>query len=377
MRFTKVFDDIVNVARHSRYVICYGGSSSSKSISILQYLTLYAFKHHNKRVTISSESLPVIKKTVFEDWKQVVMGELFNDKYFNKSEMVYRFPTGTVFNFIPADDSSRWHGLRQDIVYFDELYHIKKSIYDQADIRTREKVFSSFNPVSDFWITDSFEDEATSVLHSTYKDNQFVEKQIIKALEKRIATDKNFHDVYVKGLFGSLEGVIFKEGEHWDTTDTMPENPSREILGLDFGFSVDPTAIVHVAYSDGQIWLTEMLYERELTNPDILPYLPTLTIADSAEPKSIEELRRMGAEVLPAKKGADSINNGIQLMKQFKININKDSTNLIKEFRNYSWSTNRQGETLTKPVDDFNHCIDAIRYAVQHLFNKRKEFILT
>lgn len=302
-----------------RYIIAYGGSSSSKSISILQLLTLYALRNTNKRITISSESLPVLKKTIIPDWRDIVMQDMYDSNSFNKTDMIYTFPTGTVFQFVPADDAARWHGLRQHIVYFDELFYIKKSIYDQADIRTSEKVISSFNPAAMFWIADNFEDESTYVDHSTYKDNPYISQPIINALEKRIATDENFYNVYVLGLWGSLEGLIFKENVHWSVCDEMPKDFKREILGLDFGYSVDPAAIIHVMYSNGELWLDEILYAREHTNEDLSKYLTGATVADSAEPKSIAELRRLGIEVHASVKGKDSINNGIQLMKQFKI----------------------------------------------------------
>lgn len=361
---------------HNRYIIAYGGSSSSKSISILQHLTLYAYRNKNKRITISAESLPVLKKTIIPDWKEHVMQALYDPRMFNLSEMVYRFPTGSIFQFIPADDSSRWHGLRQHICYFDELYHIKKSIYDQADIRTSEKIISSFNPVSGFWVQDNFNDPSTYVDHSTYKDNPYISQQIIDALEKRISTDKNFYDVYVRGLFGSLEGIIFQEGVHWQTTNEWPEDFKDEIWGLDLGFSIDPAALIHIRYSNGELYLKEELYSTNMTNADIFPYLKGLTIYDSAEPKSGEELRRLGANVKPSVKGKDSINNGIQLLKQFKLNIHNESLNLIKELRNYTWAENRQGEQLSKPIDAYCDCIDAARYGIKHMFSRKEVFFL-
>ena len=361
---------------HNRYIIAYGGSSSSKSISILQHLTLYALRNNNKRVTIGAESMPVIKKTVFPDWRDIVMQTIYSPGAFNKTEMTYTFPTGSVFQFVPADDATRWHGMRQDIVYFDEVFHIKKAIYDQADIRTKEKVISSFNPAAMFWIADQFNDPKTYVDHSTYKDNPYISEDIINALEKRIATDQNFYDVYVLGKWGSLEGVIFEEGKHWQICDKMPEDAKKEILGLDFGYSVDPAALVHIKYYNGELWLQELLYKREQTNSDLSAHINGETVADSAEPKSIEELRRLGIVIHPSVKGKDSINSGIQLMKQFKINVTSDSINLIRELRNYKWDENRQGETLTKPIDNWNHLIDSARYGVTHLFAGKNEFTL-
>ena len=380
--FTNVFYQLMAAAKINRYLILYGGSSSSKTISILQWLTLYALKYPNKRITVSSESLPIIKKTIFPDWKLHVMGAIFDEKCMNKTEMVYTFPNGSVFNFIPADDDARWHGLRQDVCYFDELYYINRKIYDQADIRTADKLISSFNPVSPFWVQEVFDDLNTAVLHSTYKDNQFVSQPIKDALEKRIKTDQNFYNVYVLGKFGSYEGVIFQENKHWSITDEFPQDYSKRILAIDFGFSVDPATCVDVRYSNGEIWLDEVFYDKGMTNADIYEKLvhtgnhKEFIIGDSAEPKSIVELQLLGVDIDGSMKGKDSINAGIQLMQQFKINVTRDSIHLIKELRNYKWAEDRQGEQLTKPIDNFNDCIDASRYGVFHLFMEREGFTL-
>lgn len=374
--FTKVFYDLVEAAKDNRYLILYGGSSSSKSISILQWLTLYAFKHKNKRIAIIGESFPVLRKTVIPDWQLHVMKELFVPTRFNYGEMVYTFPTGSKIMFMPGDTESRFHGMRSDIAYFDEIFYVKKQIFDQVDIRCNEKVFCSFNPTSEFWIKDNFDDPKTSVMHSTYRDNKFITQNIKDALEKRASKDENFHRVYNLGQWGSLEGMIFEEGQHWSVVDKVPIDSKKNFLGLDFGYSVDPAAIIDVHYSQGELWLDELVYEREMLNPELLPFLKKPTIADSAEPKSIAELRNAGVNIIGAKKGADSIRNGLSLMKQFKINITKRSINLIKEFRNYRWAQNRQGERETRPIDDWNHGIDAVRYVTLHMFNEKNVFFV-
>jgi len=378
LQTTKVFDKIIENIETNRYFILYGGSSSSKTISILQYLTLYAFKYKNKRITLSAESVPVLKKTLIQDWRDIIMQDMFVRKSWNATDLVYTFPNGSIFQFIPADDDRRWHGLRQDIVYFDEIYNIKESIYNQADIRTKEKVFCSFNPTSQFWLQNHFNDDKTVVIHSTYKDNQFVSPEIIDALEKRIKVDKNFYDVYVLGKFGNLEGLIFKENENWFITDKRPKDYKKHIIGLDFGFSVDPTAIVDVFYSDGKIFVDELLYSRNKTNPQLKPFLYDnhKVAADSAEPKSIKELKDLGCNIVPAMKGHDSIKNGIKRLLNFNIYITKSSVNVIKEFRNYKWDTDKEGNQKVKPIDNWNHAIDAIRYAVYEMFNEKNIFFI-
>lgn len=376
LEFTGVFNRIL-ANRDKRYWILYGGSSSSKSVSVLQYLTLYAYKYKDKRITLSAESLPVIKKTVFEDWKQLVMQDTFNPARFNKSEMRYTFPTGTVFNFVPADDESRWHGMRQDIVYFDELYNIPQTVFNQADIRTKDRVIASFNPTASFWIQDMFEDTDVAVMHSTYKDNPFVEQAIINALEKRIKTDRNFYNVYVLGQFGSLEGLVFHEGINWKVTDEYPEVYKKRVIGSDFGYTNDPSVALDIRFSNGELYVREIYYNTGMLNSDISDKLLPLkvrSVFDSAEPKSIAELRKSGLDAHPSQKGPDSIRNGIDLLKQYKINITKDSVNTIKEMRNYSWAEDKEGTLLNKPNDSFNHSIDSLRYGVWDMFNRKNVF---
>ncbi len=373
---TRLYGKMEIASRTNRYLIFKGGSSSSKTITILQWLTVYAFKHSNKRIVLSAESTPVIKKTLLADWKQIVMKDMFDINYFNLTDMTYTFPTGSKFMFVPGDMPERWHGMRQDITMFDEIYHIKKSIFDQADIRTKDFVIASFNPVSKFWIADMFDEPNVYVNNSTFKDNPFLEPQIIDALRRRMKTDKNFWRVYGLGEWGSLEGLVFKEGTNWSITTDWPDDFKSEVYALDFGYSVDPAALLHIRYHNGELWIKEVLYKLNMTNPDIFKYLEGHTVADSAEPKSIEELRRLGADIKPSMKGKDSINAGISLLKQFKVNVHVGSLNLIKELRNYTWDENRQGETLTKPIDNWNDCIDAARYGAFELFNKKNVFFI-
>ncbi len=374
MTLTRVFYDILKaVEEDKKLVVLYGGSSSSKTISILQYLLLYALKYPNKRITISSESLPVLKKTVIPDLKQKVMVDIWDDGAFNKSEMVYKFPNGSIFQFVPADDEARWHGLRSHVTYFDELYYIKEGIFQQASIRTSERVFASFNPVARFYIVNYWEDESAAILHSTYLDNPYLSDTIISALTSRISKDQNFRRVYLEGKFGSVEGLIFIEGTDWSRTPEFPSKYDNRMLGLDFGF-IHVSAVCDVRLHNGELWLKEVVYEAGLTYEQIADHLTYKTIADSADPRGIKELVKLGRAVEPVKKGPDSVINGIRLMKAYKLNIHVDSVNLINELRNYKWDTNTDGSNIDKPVKAFDDAIDSCRYAVDGMLNKRNVF---
>ncbi len=399
---TKVFSRIADVME-SRIICLYGGSSSSKTISALQYLTMWGYEARTPIViTVVGESVPVLKKSVIRDWQRVVMGGMYERGRFNKLELTYTFPNGSLLQFIPADDEARFFAMRHDVVLIDEAYNVTKGIFDQIEIRTRQQIILTWNPVSPFW-GSRLEDERddVSVIHATYKDNPYLEQSIIDALETRAKTDPNFYRVFVLGKYGSLEGLIFKEFIHWKKTDALPpvDERKRSIYVVDYGFTNDPSAILELAFSNGEFWTDEIEYKPGMFNTDIHdtikiralesrakeddePVAPppheelkrvkiqTEVVADSAEPKSNAELKNMGLVVIPSVKGPDSVNFGIKTMQGFTLNVTKDSLNLIKELRNYSWAKDRHGEYTGKPVDNWNHAIDAIRYGVTHIRRK-------
>jgi len=367
-------------ASDSRIICLYGGSSSSKTISALQYLTMWGVQSEVPIViTVIGESVPVIKKSVFRDWQNIIMQGAFNGDRYNKMDNTYTFDNGSIMQFIPADDEQRFYAMRHDIVLFDEAYNISKGIFDQVEIRTRQQILLTWNPVAPFWAT-KLEDERNDVkvIHATYKDNKYVDPNIVEALEKRATIDPNFYRVFVLGQYGNVEGLIFKEGVNWNKVDEMPEDYSRRVFGVDFGFTYDPSAIVDVRYADGQFWIDEIEYKPGMFNRDIYNTLIMMTgkqtevVADSAEPKSIAELRGMGLNMVSAKKGPDSVMFGIRTMQGFKLNVTKRSVNLIKELRNYSFIKNKDGEYIDRPVDNWDHCIDALRYVITHIREKPK-----
>lgn len=371
---TGIFDQIAENL-DSRIICLYGGSSSSKTISALQYLTFVAEMAAEPLViTIIGESVPVIKRSVFRDWQRIVMKGRYNADRFNKNENTYYFPSGTIMQFIPADDEARFFAMRHDYVLIDEAYNVAKGIFDQCEIRTRVQLLLTWNPVSPFWAT-KLEDERddVTVIHATYKDNPHVASSIIKALEQRALTDPNFYRVFVLGKYGTLEGLIFEEGVNWVKCDRMPDDYQRRVFVLDYGFSYDPTSIGELRFAGGEFWYNEIAYEPGLFNRDIYNILEPLAgttvevVPDSAEPKSNAELQRMGLNVHPAIKGPDSVKHGLRTMKSFRLNVTKGSLNTIKELRNYSNKKNRDGEYLDEPVDNWNHSIDGIRYGVAHI----------
>lgn len=392
---TEVLENIADVA-DKRIICLYGGSSSSKTISALQYLTTWALESPESLViTVIGESIPVLKKSVIRDWQRVVMRGVFDRRRFNKLELTYTFENESILQFIPADDESRFLGPRHDFVLIDEAYNVTKGIFDQVEIRTRIQVLLTWNPVSPFWAT-KLEDERddVAVIHATYKKNAFVPQAIIDSLERRAKTDPNFYRVFVLGKYGSLEGLIFLEHTHWNKVEAMPamDERKRTIYIVDYGFTNDPSAVLELAYSNGEFWVDEIEYKPGMFNKDIHDVIKvrhlrdpenkmtheelkririrTEVVADSAEPKSNAELKQMGLNVIPSVKGPDSVRSGINTVKGFTLNVTKDSINTIKELRNYSWKKDRHGELTGEPIDNWNHSLDAIRYGVTHIRRK-------
>ncbi len=384
--FTNVFSKTLKAYNDpsTRLIISYGGTSSSKSISILQLLTIISLSKKNLIISIIGETYPFLRRATIRDWKTHVMKDLYNELYWNAKELHYRFPsTGSIIQFISADNPDKFRGMRSDISYFEEITNIKEETYTQVAIRTRGKILASFNPSHEFYIQQEMQRSDAAVIHSTYRDNPYVETSIIKELEQKALFNKNFKRVYMDGEWGSYEGLVLQEGKNWDIVK-KPFKESRytwHTFGLDWGFTNDPTAIVRVSYTPKSFHIQEILYKKGMLNAEIADHIKTINnfneiIADSAEPKSIAELKRIhGIKILPAQKGKGSVLNGINTLLENKIHVTEDSINIIKEFRNYRWATDKNGKSLNKPEDTFNHAIDAIRYAIAYKMNKPKSSI--
>lgn len=382
MNVTSVFGRNISAFNNSkRYIINQGGTSSSKTYSILQLLILIALKKDNLLISIVSESLPHLKRGAMRDFQNILLSmNLYNDAMHNKSNNEFIIGNSKV-EFFSADASSKLRGARRDILYINEANNIDKNSFDELSIRTKQVTFIDYNPVSEFWVHNYLLNNASldiEFIKSTYIDNDFLDDNIVKDIERRKETDYEWYRVYGLGELGNLEGVIFN---NYNIVKELPDTPKR-ILGCDFGFTNDATAIVDIRYSDGEIYIDELLYQTDLTNNMIAKFITSdsdlksvTMICDSAEPKSIAELQMFGVRCLPADKGADSIRNGIDLMKQYKINITERSTNLIKEIRNYRWKTDKTGKSLNVPIDIWNHCIDASRYGCSFLLGSQTKFI--
>ncbi len=356
------------LALKKRTKIIQGGTSASKTYSILAVLIDKALKK-NTEISVVAETIPHLRRGALKDFLKILKWtNRYVDANFNKSLLRYEFGNGSVIEFFSADDSSKLRGARRDVLYINECNNVTFESYNELSIRTKKDVYLDFNPANEFWVHTELKDEPDSdFLILTYKDNEALDQSIIEQIEKnrlKAATSAywaNWWRVYGLGEVGMLEGVIFS---NWKLIDTIPNEARLIGIGLDFGYSVDPTAIVEIYQYNGQRIVNEKVYRTGMVNSDIAKELQknVVVYADSAEPKSIEEIRRQGITIKGVTKGKDSINYGIDVMQRQDYLVTANSTNLIKELRAYCWDTDKTGVRLNKPAGGNDHIIDALRY---------------
>lgn len=356
-----------------------GGTSAGKTFGILPILIDRATKTPLREISVVSESIPHLKKGAMKDFLKIMkLTKRYVDDHWNISDRKYTFSNGSYIEFFSADQETSVRGPRRHILYMNECNNMLFDTFHQLAIRTSDEIFLDWNPSHEFWVdTEVIPDVDTDFITLTYKDNEALDDSIIKEIEKaKIKGDAgdsywaNWWRVYGLGQVGSLDGVIFGA---FTPVDSFPNDCKWVVYGLDFGYSNDVTALTKIGMKEGKIYLDEMIYQSGLTNIEISNMMKQMNIgraeivADSSEQKSIADLVRFGWNIRGAVKGADSVKNGIDLMKRYEYCIVKSSLNLIKEWRGYSWkkdvATNKH---LNIPIDHLNHAIDGIRYAMKY-----------
>jgi phage terminase large subunit len=325
-------------------------------------------------ISIVRKSLPSLRISVMRDFFDILKNlDLYNVESHNKTENTYLL-NNTLIEFFSIDDAQKRRGSKRDILFINEANELTYEDFFQLNIRTTNQIFLDFNPSEQFWYNDKLQNrDDLTIIHSTYKDNPYLNPEQINEIERLQFTDLQYYQIYALGEFAGGMDLVYQ----YIPIDDIPVDSAKLVgLGMDYGFTNDPTTLVEVWKDNDSIYLNELLYERNLTNQDIADKLSEYgvdryieIIADSAEPKSIEEIRRMGFNIKPAQKGPDSILNGIDILKRKRIHVTKQSVNLIKELNNYKWITDKNGNKLNKPVDAFNHALDAVRYVA---LNKMK-----
>jgi phage terminase large subunit len=365
----------------NRIKIIQGGTSAGKTFGILPILISKAAKRPLMEISVVAESIPHLRRGALKDFLSMMKsGFRYVDKRYNKSLLRYDFDNGSYIEFFSADDSSKLRGARRDILYINECNNIEFEAYNELAIRTKREIYLDFNPANEFWVHTELKNEPdTDFVVLTYKDNEALDKGIVKEIEKNRLKGltssywANWWNVYGLGEMGSLQGVVFS---NWKQIDTIPTEARLLGYGVDFGYTADPTSIVEVYTYNGQRILNEICYQTGLVNTEIAKKLQKniIAYADSAEPKSIEEIRRTGQLIKGVTKGLDSVNFGIQIMQSQEYLVTSQSTNLIKELRSYCWDKDRSGKQINKPIANYNHAIDAVRYHEMESLGKGKNF---
>lgn len=348
-----------------RIAVCQGGTSSGKTYTILQVLLLIASANAKQVVTVVGQDVPNLKVGAWRDAKRIVSDTPTLQRMFVVSEgfLQLRCINGSIVEFKSYTNEQDARSGKRDYLFVNEANGISYEVYWQLAIRTRKRIFIDYNPSARFWVHDKVVGGDDVLLTITdHRHNPFLSVEEHNRIEG--ISDPELWRVYARGLTGRIQGVIYND---ITIVDNMPEVYKGRWLGLDFGYN-DPTALLDVRLSEGKLWTDEVLYHQHLTNHDIYKaivsngLLGVQIIADSAEPKSIEELRRLGCRIEPARKGADSVRVGISTLQRYNLCVTRRSANVRKELNNYKWKVDGSGNITNEPVDMYNHSLDALRY---------------
>ena len=360
-------------ALKKRKKVIQGGTSAGKTFGILPILIDRCIRTPYLETSVVSESIPHLRRGAMKDFLKIMIETgRYRDGQWNRSSLKYTFTNGSYIEFFSVEQPDKLRGARRNVLYVNEANNIPFEAYTQLSIRTSGDIWIDFNPTANFWAHKEVANQSDAdFITLTYLDNEALPQTIVDDIEQAKEKAKtseywaNWWKVYGLGQVGSLEGVCIKE---WQEIK-LPLEARLLCYGMDFGYSNDPTTLIALyKYNDAYIF-DEVIYQKKLLNSDTSNLfkangINAVVYADSAEPKSIAELRTLGHKVLPCTKGKDSIVYGINLINQNKIYITSRSKNLIKELQSYTWMKDREGNTINKPIDAFNDCIDAARYAI-------------
>jgi phage terminase large subunit len=366
-KYTTAIKKIRSLTKRKKVI--QGGTSAGKTFGILPILIDKAARTPMLEISVVSESIPHLRRGAMKDFLKIMkLTNRYVDAHWNRSLLTYTFANGSYIEFFSADMDDKLRGARRNILYVNEANNVTFEAYLQLSIRTNKEIYIDFNPTQEFWAhTEVVPQDDADFLILNYQDNEALDENIVKEIEsakekaKTSSYWENWWKVYGLGQIGSLQGAVFN---NWKQIDKIPEEAKLIGIGLDFGYTNDPTAIVEVYNWNGQRIINELCYRSGMLNTDIAKILPSNVpiYADSSEPKSIDEIRRFGKTIRGVTKGKDSINYGIQVMQSQEYLVTSNSTNLIKELRGYIWDTDKSGTKLNKPIDYNNHGLDALRY---------------
>lgn len=362
--FLENYNSLANI------IVNQGGSSSGKTYAIMQVLYCKACETGKQVITVVGQDIPNLKSGVLRDALKIYNSSRALKglvKSYNKTDRIFEFHNGSLIEFKSYGNAQDAKSGKRAYLFVNEADGISWEIYLELALRTKNQVYIDFNPTCAFWVHDNLlGKEGVQLIISDHRHNPFLSEKMRHTIESLKDTDIERWKVYARGLTGKINGLILS---NWHICPAIPADAKLIAAGLDFGFTNDETGCLLVYKQNGELWIDEVIYETGLTNPDISKKLAKAgvsrrieIIADSAEPKSIEELRRLGWYVTGAKKGADSIINSIDILKRYRINITRTSVNLRNELGRYKWKTDSSGRSLNIPIDKWNHLVDPLRY---------------
>ena len=373
---TKVYTEIAEAVKNGYTTISeQGASRSGKTRNTCIFLVVYALTHKNKCISVVRATQPAIRRSVFRDFKEVLLDMgIMKDGMVNNTNFTINFDTGSFIEFFSADDEQKIRGSKRNVLYVNEANELQFIKWQQLKMRTTEFAIMDYNPsfTDEHWICSVNKEERTYHFITTYKDNPFLEQNIIDEIESLQWKNPSLWQVYGLGKMAIVEGLIFPSFEAIDEIPKYAQTKHRYI-GMDLGYSQDPTAIVDASFHDGAMYLDEVCYRTNMLTGDIIRELRAHgdanmrrfeIISESADPRLIDEIYAAGLDIKPVRKYAGSILAGLQKMQELRIYVTKRSVNLIKELKNYTYRQDKNGNWLNEPIDCYNHGLDAVRYVV-------------
>lgn len=358
-------------------IVNQGGSSSGKTYSILQVLATKAIEEKNI-ITIAGQDIPNLKAGALRDFLDIIEHTPTLQKLirpgtdgYNKTDRIFYFRNGSIIEFKSYMDAQGAKSGKRDYLFINEANGFEKDVFDQLELRTKKQTYIDYNPDAEFWVHEHVIGQpSVKLIISDHRHNPFCLPKIAEKLEALKHKDLELFKVYARGLTGKIEGLVFR---NYDIVQEVPLGAELIACWLDWGFTNDPTSFGKVFKFNNELYFDELIYQTNLTNSDIVGQIKLFGItqqdpivADSAEPKSIEDIRRAGFRIEAAKKGPDSIRNGIDTLKQFKLNVTQRSIGLKKEIKSYKWDPKNPNE----PIDFNNHSLDGIRYVALNKIGK-------
>lgn len=365
---TKIYQYLTEAVEQGYTVISeQGGARSSKTYNTVIFFVVYLLQHPGTRLSIVRATLPALKGSVYRDFEEIMrkMG-VWDSHQLNKSDFVYRFDNGSEIEFFSVDNEQKLRGRKRDVLFVNEANEITYTEWKQLKMRTTKFSVVDYNPSfgDEHWLCALNEEKGTYHFITTYLDNPFLEDTIIEEIEGYKEANPSLWRVYGAGLQAVIEGAIYPD---YEIVEEMPQS-RRRWLGVDFGFTNDPTAIVEVRECGKDLYVDEITYKKELLASDIIgilkPYRNMKIICDSADPRLIEELYRADLDAHAVKKSHGSIMAGIAKVKEYRLKVTRRSANIIKELKNYTFRQDKNGHWLNEPIDAYNHACDAFRYVV-------------